>query len=526
MRLLSVKLLQLCQFNDEEKIPNYAILSHTWGDEEVTFDDMRRDNISHLKGYRKLRQACARAAIDGFEYIWIDTCCIDKSSSAELSEAINSMFRWYELSARCYAYLEDVTWRTSTDDLDKRSNLESSRWFSRGWTLQELISPDEVFFYDNSWEFIGTRTTLGSYIALITSIDTDVLVLSRSPFTTARTSIRSLLAEKSVAQRIFNIHMPLLYGEGTKKAFTRLQTEILRDSTDQSILAWSPEKVSKSWNGALATHPMDFTSCGNLATVPVFERPFEATNRGLMIDIRLVARSNGTYTGVLACHEEDDFFTCIAIPLLRDVSWADVNLGMDRNVFLRNQHLPVTKVSLLELDSAPWRTIYLATRPSVYSPDSAPRHFVLSNEHIKHPTDDWEINALPKNRWNPISRTMQFRDTELGQRRGALAINIKTLSFGIAFGVDADNEGGYYPYVHLFHGPPANITTEVWLDRILSKSAGKIHQRFDEIHFLNRTLRVDINSEYLLGKLVLVIVPQLLNASEQQRVSSLRKLAV
>src|ERR1700759_5575797 len=114
MRLLEVNTLTLCRFDDIKKIPPYAILSHTWSDEEVTFELMqqrRHANLKKMKGYEKILSASRQAATDGFEYIWIDTCCIDKSSSAELSEAINSMFKWYEQAGQCYAYLEDVTWR-------------------------------------------------------------------------------------------------------------------------------------------------------------------------------------------------------------------------------------------------------------------------------------------------------------------------------------------------------------------------------------------------------------------------------
>ncbi|KAF1976635.1 HET-domain-containing protein, partial [Bimuria novae-zelandiae CBS 107.79] len=183
--------------------------------------------------------------------------CIDKSSSAELTEAINSMFRWYQKAAACCAYLDDATLGSeSACDDTIEDLLRWSRWFTRGWTLQELIAPNEVHFYDSLWKPMGTRTALGTCIADITSINSEILTTPRA---TARTSIHSLLSEKSVARRmawtahrkttrpediaycllgLFDIHMPLIYGEGTKKAFARLQIEILRDSTDQSILAW------------------------------------------------------------------------------------------------------------------------------------------------------------------------------------------------------------------------------------------------------------------------------------------------
>jgi hypothetical protein len=132
-------------------IPKYVILSHTWGEEEVTFQDIQDlKKAREKKGFQKLEQCCAKAEADGFQWVWMDTCCIDKSSSAELSEAINSMYQWYKNSQICYAYLEDVSLSTLGE-----TRLEKSRWFMRGWTLQELIAPSIVEFYDVEVSIIG-----------------------------------------------------------------------------------------------------------------------------------------------------------------------------------------------------------------------------------------------------------------------------------------------------------------------------------------------------------------------------------
>ena len=124
MRLLSAKTLELKEFFNS--LPPYAILSHTWGREEVTFNDLPAPQARSKIGYHKIEFACRQAEIDDYEYAWIDTCCIDKTSSAELSEAINSMFNWYRYSAVCYAYLVDVD--VNTFDAD----FIQSRWFTRG----------------------------------------------------------------------------------------------------------------------------------------------------------------------------------------------------------------------------------------------------------------------------------------------------------------------------------------------------------------------------------------------------------
>lgn len=129
---------------EPSKIPPYAILSHRWRDKEVSFSDMSNDRARRKKGYTKLMSCCRHASQDGYRYVWIDTCCIDKSSSAELSEAINSMYAWYRDAKVCYAYLDDV--ESNEDPTNTGSSFRQSEWFRRGWTLQELIAPTSVVF--------------------------------------------------------------------------------------------------------------------------------------------------------------------------------------------------------------------------------------------------------------------------------------------------------------------------------------------------------------------------------------------
>lgn len=144
MRLLNTSTLKLEDFFDD--IPNYAILSHRWEHEEVSYHDFQADCID-LAGYSKIVGCCKQPGLDGFDYAWIDSCCIDKSSSAELSEAINSMFLWYSDSQTCYAYLSDVP-SFADDHSAENSAFRTSKWFGRGWTLQELLAPEIVVFYD------------------------------------------------------------------------------------------------------------------------------------------------------------------------------------------------------------------------------------------------------------------------------------------------------------------------------------------------------------------------------------------
>ena len=176
MRLLNTTKRKLEEFGDND-IPLYAILSHTWGKNEITFQDIRGSDVEEKKEYEKIRKTCSIAADHGFDYVWIDTCCIDKTSSAELSEAINSMYRWYQESGVCYAYLADVL--SNAVNCQTRAispEFSKSRWFTRGWTLQELIAPLTVIFLNQEWQEIGTKSSLQWMISEITGIPGNILL--------------------------------------------------------------------------------------------------------------------------------------------------------------------------------------------------------------------------------------------------------------------------------------------------------------------------------------------------------------
>ena len=243
MRLLKLKDdgdFSLIEFIDDE-IPQYAILSHTWGadDEEVTFNDIVKGTGKSKAGYTKIRFSGKQATKDGLHYFWVDTCCIDKSSSAELSEAINSMFRWYHNAAKCYVYLSDVSIGGSikNDQFSQQTlqaTLQKSRWFTRGWTLQELIAPASVEFFSVEGKRLGDRKSLEQLIHEITGITVQALqgmslshfsVDERMSWAARRQTKRGEDAAYSLLG-IFDIHMPLIYGEGRKKAVTRLKNKI------------------------------------------------------------------------------------------------------------------------------------------------------------------------------------------------------------------------------------------------------------------------------------------------------------
>jgi hypothetical protein len=279
MRLINVETLCLEEFVSDVA-PPYVILSHTWGNEEVSFQDFMtgnwRDDSTKQEGQEKIVRCCAAAAAEGFAYVWVDTCCIDKTSSAELSEAINSMFRWYYASAICFAYLKDVNSSQSPDMGE--ADFSKSRWFRRGWTLQELLAPIEVVFFGEDWEEIGTRKTLQSLIEKVTHIKGDVLqsrswgqcsVAQRMSWAAGRETTRPE-DEAYCLLGLFDVNMPLLYGEG-RRAFFRLQTEIMKQTDDESIFAWSypvEQQLRTLFTGMLATSPEQFRD-SSLVTLEV-----------------------------------------------------------------------------------------------------------------------------------------------------------------------------------------------------------------------------------------------------------------
>lgn len=186
MRLLNTFTYEVREFVVD--IPHYAILSHTWGTEEVTYYDVvnkqELDAVSWKQGYPKLMGFCKEAARHGFKWVWMDSCCIDKTSSAELTEAINSMFNWYRHAVICYVYLVDFL-ASEASEFHFAISGARSRWFTRGWTLQELLAPENVVFYDQNWKDSGTKRSLAAAIASITGIDQKLLSSEARSTTTA-----------------------------------------------------------------------------------------------------------------------------------------------------------------------------------------------------------------------------------------------------------------------------------------------------------------------------------------------------
>ncbi|KAK0710446.1 ankyrin repeat-containing domain protein [Apiosordaria backusii] len=318
MYLVNVATKKLEIFGSDNT-PPYAILSHTWGneDDELSFRDIKNGLLKPGSlGFFKLDGCCKQAQLDGLGYVWIDTCCIDKSDHVELSEAINSMFKWYRNAIICYVYLSDVTVHT---------RFSQSRWFRRGWTLQELLAPRELSLYTSNWTFIGSREDLASPIELVTGIPEDFLY-GDGDFHRASVAQRFSWASKRTTKRkedmaycllgLFDVSLPIIYGDD--HAFARLQREIMLKLRDDSIFAWGVayqfSNESQSWDrarasaGALAESPKDFEQCGRIISRGFHNNPsnkFVIESGFLCITTTIHTAEDGATYGLLNCGLRD-----------------------------------------------------------------------------------------------------------------------------------------------------------------------------------------------------------------------------
>ena len=375
---------KLESFNENE-IPPYAILSHTWGTDEVSFHDIQSSDFADKGGFAKLQFACTEARKRGWDYVWVDTCCIDKTSSAELSEAINSMFNWYQDAKECYVYLSDVETEILGEDGSLSTPITKSRWFTRGWTLQELLAPKEVLFYSKEGHFLGTKITLSQEIFLPTKIEEFYLVEPSRIFS-ASVSRRMSWASARVTTRtedlayclmgMFRINMPMLYGEG-ERAFLRLQEEIMRTTDDQTLLAWqTPGSHFGGFTSRSATEdcrlfalsPKDFQKSADYIPdeLTTHQDPFFRTNKGLNITVSVDLEPElSDVIAVLACRSRHNAFHLVGIYI--ELIGGDI--GYRRNS-------SVTFIGRDEVNSLPRKCLRLL--------NSGPRH-----HHIAHNFNLW-----------------------------------------------------------------------------------------------------------------------------------------
>ena len=255
-----------------------------------------------LRSPKRVYQDLEQPVQDGLGCAWVDTCCIDKTSSAELSEAINSMYSWYADAQICYVYLSDM----HSNDASHKS-FANSAWFMCGWTLQELIAPRFVTFYNSAWQKLGTEYSVLDSISTISNRDSAALkpaanaqsfsIAKRMAWAAGRRTTRLEDVVYSLLG-IFQVNMPMLQGEG-RRAFVRLQEEIMKHSDDQTIFAWT--NPGKSYRSLLAASPDEFTQCSNI--VPSLQRvnnePYIITNKGLSIELATAPWYMHTFLAVL-----------------------------------------------------------------------------------------------------------------------------------------------------------------------------------------------------------------------------------
>ena len=420
MRLLRADRIQLRSF-EENAVPQYSILSHTWGTDEVSFQDIQGPHAASRAGYAKIRYACQDALQRGLEYVWVDTCCIDKTSSAELSEAINSMFRWYRNAKVCYAYLADVP---AGDDVNlPQSNFARSRWFSRGWTLQELLAPSELYFFSSNGRLLGTKHDLSKPISDITGIGEKFLTGE------ARLSQASIARRMSWASRrettrtediaycllgIFGISMPLLYGEG-QKAFVRLQEEVMKNSDDQSLFAWGYHPTQDmdphitGYGGPFATDPTAFRDSGEFIPDELDESitAYAITNKGLQINLPVIRLSRffggSKPLAVLACRPEKKFLWLVAIPILFHGSDSFTRFGIGECLIIRRDEVVHTPSRPLRFLSS---LVEVVGRPEV---SSVERSFII-RKLPKHDSGLCIWYVEPREAWDPEQRVFRIHE--------------------------------------------------------------------------------------------------------------------
>ena len=335
MRLLNIQgsSPKLENAGERPKVP-YIILSHTWLDpdpsgyqKEILFDDLynRKEWTKKPAGAAKVTGACEAARrwfeqskmrdpeMQAIDHLWIDSCCIDQKHPVELSAAINSMYRWYQKAEVCLVYLSDVKRPEG-----RAPDLSKSKWFQRGWTLQELVASKTLEFYDVDWQPLGNDTALRDHLSSITGIDRAILAHKKN---VSNVSIEQRMSWASGRETrldedkayclmgLFGVQMPTLYGEGLESAFRRLQEEIIKYSDDRSVFAWQDDPTMSGQNGLLARSPTCFQLTGMYAYEPnrLNNEPYAMTNKGISISLCL-QKYQSIYIASLDCPVDNDHY--------------------------------------------------------------------------------------------------------------------------------------------------------------------------------------------------------------------------
>ena len=327
MHLLNVRTRQLEHFPDPPP-PPYAILSHLWtaGDAH-RFHEIGTPGIDNSPSYHKVDMCCKLALEGGLDYVWIDTCCADANSSSVFTEVLNSAYAWFQGAEVCYVYLDDVDGAESPEK--EESTFRLCKWFKRAWTLQELLAPTNLVFFSKDWSNIGTKDDLAVVISEVTGIHRDAIlypdrvhrfsIAARMSWASGRKSSKSEDRVYSLLG-LFGVNLPIVYGEGEKETFVKLQHKIIETSDDQSIFAWRSVLNPSSFpTTPFADSPDCFADCGDVHPIPHSQwlehctmhfrsssgvspcSGFSKSNAGLHLSLPLRLRDVALFDGILAC---------------------------------------------------------------------------------------------------------------------------------------------------------------------------------------------------------------------------------
>ena len=458
MRLINTKTYLIEKFDDPSDAPSsgYAILSHTWTlkpRKELELEDIRTAGTDRAKAdliqrNAKTQETCKLAQTSALSHAWIDTICIDQNSSSDKSEAINAMYRYYQDAKICFTHLFDVDGhgirltdpnpnQPDTDDMEAvRKEFTDARWFKRGWTLQELLAPPQLWFYDKNWNLLGSRDELCNTIADITRIEPGVLQDAQQMWACSIAQRMSWAAGRKTRRPedkaysllgIFGVNMPMIYGEGDR-AFVRLQEEIIKISDDHSLFTWS---ISEDRNNSalLARSPDPFKGCTDIIRekLRTDDYPYSVNNRGISMQLSLICWSTDVYMAPINCirqptqqqsgrqhkkslqlglflkrQEEDDKFIRVALqgkdtyefPLGENVSPYD-------NIYLSTK---IQKTVALHIKRDPGPPNVSSLGAALHTINGFKIGPALLKAHGKMPA--WE--SLPSSQWDPTQQIVSF----------------------------------------------------------------------------------------------------------------------
>ncbi|KAH8790354.1 heterokaryon incompatibility protein-domain-containing protein [Hyaloscypha sp. PMI_1271] len=469
MRLLNIETMRMEEFFDET-VASYAILSHRWGQEEVSLQEWNRRKAGYSKIVSCVEMARNQKISRGEEvhscsFVWIDTCCIDKTNSAELSEAINSMFRWYRNAMVCLVYLVDIPTNLGPDEME--SKVRKSNWFERGWTLQELLAPQSVKFFNRCWEFLFDKTEKSDLIKEITRVDVRVLRDRDILDVTCTAKKMSWAASRTTTRKedlaycllgIFDVNMPLLYGEGDK-AFVRLQEEIIRQSGDPSIFAWGyNSSEDNATSGIFAPSPACFIGCYNIIDYGEGVGPSRAviTMNNITLSVKLsylrpkTDRLSFIYA-YLCC--SDDPENLIVLPLVTNLDGGHSQFGSDVESTMsvwferRAGTRPIVIGDRLVIETEIW--MHESRTISVLKKEHGERFQysdVIYLNGVNHPSSKAVVEEIyPPHFWGKRAKTLEF-DSNYRCTWYPGAIELET-----GFYPSAKPECEYVAYIRISH---------------------------------------------------------------------------